>query len=183
MILLRLLLRLSAGLASRVRNRWYRALGVRIDGYAWLRRISVPRQWSDIHLHAGVSLDDGVTLLASGPPRAGKLTIGSGTYVNRHTMFDAHDRIEVGARCLIGPFCYITDSDHVVGPDGSVTRGGMRSRAVVLEDEVWLGAGVTVLKGVRIGRGAVVGAGAVVTADVPVGATVAGVPARVLRRG
>ena len=46
-----------------------------------------------------------------------------------------------------------------------------------------LGSGAAVLCGVRIGAGAMIGAGAVVTRDVPPGATVAGVPARVLARG
>ena len=42
-----------------------------------------------------------------------------------------------------------------------------------------IGSGATILCGVTIGVGAMVGAGAVVTADVPDGATVMGVPARV----
>jgi acetyltransferase-like isoleucine patch superfamily enzyme len=50
----------------------------------------------------------------------------------------------------------------------------------VIEDDVWIGAHVTVLKGVRVGSGAVLGAGAVVTRDVPAGAIVAGVPAKVI---
>ena len=44
-----------------------------------------------------------------------------------------------------------------------------------------IGSGAAILCGITIGVGALVGAGAVVTRDVPPGATVAGVPARLLR--
>lgn len=45
-----------------------------------------------------------------------------------------------------------------------------------------VGSGATILCGITIGENAVVGAGSVVTHDVPQGATVAGVPARILQK-
>jgi UDP-2-acetamido-3-amino-2,3-dideoxy-glucuronate N-acetyltransferase len=46
-----------------------------------------------------------------------------------------------------------------------------------------IGSGAVILCGITIGAGAMIGAGAVVTRDVAEGATVAGVPARLLARG
>ena len=44
-----------------------------------------------------------------------------------------------------------------------------------------IGSGAVILCGVTVGENALVGAGAVVTADVPAGATVLGIPARMRR--
>lgn len=173
--------RVIEGLKSRLRNLWFRALGVRITGYVWMRKVSIPRNWADITLEAAASLDDGVVLLCSGSPKNAKLLIRSGTYINRNTMFDAHEQIVVGRNCLIGPQCYITDANHESAPGIAPKDQPVSARGVVIEDEVWLGARVIVLRGVTIGRGAVVGAGAVVTKSIPADAVAAGVPARVLR--
>ena len=51
----------------------------------------------------------------------------------------------------------------------------------VIEDHVEIGVGAKVLGPVRVGQGAMVGANAVVLHDVPPGAVVVGIPARVLR--
>jgi acetyltransferase-like isoleucine patch superfamily enzyme len=174
-------LRLTQGLMSRLRNVWFRALGVRMTGYVWMRKVSIPRKWSDITLEGTASLDDGVVLLCSGPPKNAKLLIRSGTYINRNTMFDAHEQISIGRNCLIGPNCYITDANHETAPGVAPRDQPVSARAEVIEDEVWLGARVIVLRGVTIGRGAVVGAGAVVTKSIPAAAVATGVPARVLR--
>jgi len=106
------LVRLGGGCASRVRNIWFRLLGVDIRGYVWLRRVSIPRQWGDVRLEAGVALDDGVALVCSGAAKPGKLILGERTYVNRHTILMAADHVVVGPDCLIGPNCYITDTEH-----------------------------------------------------------------------
>ena len=53
---------------------------------------------------------------------------------------------------------------------------------VIVEDNVLIGANAVILEGVRIGKGAVVAAGSIVTKDVPAGAVVAGVPAKVLKQ-
>lgn len=182
MNLLGIAVRAAAGLASRARNLWLRALGVRLGGYVWLRRVSIPRQWEGVTLEKGVCLDDGVVLLCSGAKGPDKIVIRYGTYVNRYTMLDAHERIEIGRNCMIGPHCYITDANHGTAQGAAVKDQPMETAPIFIEDEVWLGAGVIVLAGVRLGRGAVVGAGAVVTKDVPPHAVFAGVPAREIAR-
>jgi acetyltransferase-like isoleucine patch superfamily enzyme len=53
---------------------------------------------------------------------------------------------------------------------------------VVIEQGSFVGASATLLPGIRIGARSFVAAGSVVTADVPPGALVAGVPARVVRK-
>lgn len=173
--------RLGMGVISRARNTYYRILGIRAGGYVWMRRISIPRQWSDITLEGDVALDDGVVLLCSGTPRNDKLVIRSGTYVNRYTIFDAHWKLEVGRDVMIGPHCYFTDADHGSEPDRSVKAQPMKHSPLIIEDEAWIGAHATLLPGVRVGHGAIVAAGSVVTHDVPAMAIVAGVPAKVRR--
>jgi acetyltransferase-like isoleucine patch superfamily enzyme len=178
--LLSLLLRLCQGTASRMRNLAYRLLGAEIRHYCWLRAIEIPRNWKDIVLHP-CSLDRGVVLLCSGPARRGKIEIGEGTYINRYTILDAHERIAIGREVMIGPHCFITDGNHGMDPADSVKSQPMTAAPVEIEDEVWIGAHVTILPGVRIGRGAVIGAGSVVTRDIAAGSIANGTPARFRR--
>ncbi len=81
----------------------------------------------------------------------------------------------VHARAVIG--------NHVeIGP--GVVIGGRSEiwEVPVIEDDVHIGVGAKVLGPIRVGRGAIIGANAVVLHDVPPGAVVAGVPARILRQ-
>lgn len=170
--------RLGMGLASRLRNLYYRALGVRLEGYVWMRAVEISRNWGDITLGANCSLDRGVTLLCSGVAKKDRIRIGRDTYINRGTMLDAHNKIWIGERVMVGPACYITDSDHGMRLGVPVKDQPMTLGEVVIEDEAWIGAKVTILKNVRIGRGAIVAAGAVVTKDVEANGIVKGVPAQ-----
>lgn len=147
-----------------------------------MRDIRIPRQWEDIRLEKGAGLDHGVVLLCSGERRSDKLVLGRECYVNRYTIFDAHEHIEVGPRAMFGPYCYITDADHSFEPGRAVMDQPMRPAPVVIGEEAWVGGHVVILPGVRIGRGAVIGAGSIVNKDIPDNAIAVGTPARVVRR-
>lgn len=180
----RLFLRYPASAASRVRGVWLRFLGVQMTGRADLRRVSIPRNPWDVSLGA-CGLDDGVVLLATGHRRTReeggpRIVIADGVYINRWTMLDASERIEIGQGAMIGPHCYITDHDHGTAPGIPVSAQPLLSAPTRIGKGAWLGAHVSVLKGVTVGDGAVVGAGAVVTCDVPAGAIAVGVPAKVV---
>ena len=166
-------------LTSRARSIYYRSMGVNIEGNGRLLGISIPRNWADITLEHGVTLDAGVTILCSGPPKRDRIRIGSGTYINRGTILDARNKLHIGRNVMIGPNCYFTDANHGMAPGSSVKSQPMQLASLIIEDEAWIGAHVVILPGVRIGKDAVVGAGAVVTRDVPAGTIACGVPARV----
>lgn len=170
--------RLGSGCMSRIRNVWFRALGVRMDGYVWMRRISIPEGWPHITLGQGAALDEGVVLRASG----GSLVIGPGTYVNRYTIITAGERVEIGRNCLIGPHCFIADAIHSSTAGEWIKDQPTAHKAVVIEDGVWLGAGCIVLAGVTLGAGCIIGAGSVVTQDIPAGTIAVSAGARVIKK-
>jgi serine O-acetyltransferase len=63
-----------------------------------------------------------------------------------------------------------------------VTIGAERNQNPRLGNDVYIGCGAKILGAVTVGDGARVGANAVVVRDVPKGATVVGIPARVVRQ-
>lgn len=176
-----LLLRLPSAIAMRLRILWLRLLGMKIGARCWMQRVHVRRNPWEIEIEGRVALDCDVTLLVTGKPREEpKIVIRSGTYINRLTMLDAAERVEIGPDCMIGPMCYITDHDHGHERGRLLGEQAQVIAPVSVGRDVWLGAGVCILKGVTIGDGAIIGAGAVVTRDVASHEIIAGVPGRVI---
>lgn len=91
--------------------------------------------------------------------------IGPGLYV-------AHGFATIVVAARIGTDCLLSQQVTI----GHSDRGG----PPVLGDRVRIGAGAIVVGPITVGDDAVVGAGAVVVHDVPAGAVVGGVPARVI---
>ena len=63
-----------------------------------------------------------------------------------------------------------------------VTIGAEKNQTPILADNIFIGAGAKIIGPVRIGKFSRIGANAVVVHDVPEGATVGGIPAKVLRQ-
>lgn len=174
--------RITEGLASRLRNIYYKILGVNLHGYVWMRQIEIPRNFEDIEIDSHCALDQGVILLCSGEPLPHpKIYIGSHTYINRNTFLDAILSLNIGQYCAIGPSCYITDHDHGLDISLPPLQQPMIAKGTKIGDRVWIGANVTILKGVTIGNDTVVGAGSIVTKDLPERAIAVGSPARVIK--
>lgn len=141
-----------------LRRAWYRMLGVQIG--------------EGSGVHRGCYL----AFYGPGQVRRTGAAIGSFTRVNRGCYIDARSTVSIGDNVSISPEVAIITSQH----DWRAAGFGLQSRPVLIEDHVFIGMRAIVLPGSVLRTGAVVGAGSVVHGEVPAGAVVAGVPARVI---
>jgi acetyltransferase-like isoleucine patch superfamily enzyme len=147
-----------------------------------------------------VALEEGVTIFHPGLVNLYGCRVGAGSKIG--TFVEVQKGAVIGRHCKISSHSFVcegvTIEDDVFVGHGVMFINDRYPRATTGDGQLqtdadWtvvptrvkrgasIGSGTVVLCGVTIGEGAMVGAGAVVTADVPPGATVAGVPARVLR--
>jgi len=127
--------------------------------------------------------------------------IGDETRVG--TFVEIQKGARVGARCKISSHTFICEGveieDEVFVGHGVMFINDRRPRATRPDgtpqtDDDWtmertvvrrgasIGTNATILGGLEIGAGSIVGAGSVVTRDVPAGTTVAGNPARMIKK-
>ncbi len=103
------------------------------------------------------------------------LILGKNSSINCDCKIRCHRKIEIGDGCVISHDFTVMDSD------AHELNGERKKLSVRIGNHVWIGTRVTILKGVTVGDRAVIAAGAVVTDDVPAGALVGGVPAKVIK--
>ena len=106
----------------------------------------------------------------------GRLILHGG-YINENTQIIVGDIVEIGKDFTCGRDVVIRSYDGHVIEDPAYQK----AKPIRIGNHVWVGQGAMILKGVSIGDGAVIAAGALVTQDVPQGAIVGGVPARIIR--
>jgi serine O-acetyltransferase len=104
------------------------------------------------------------------------ITIGADARIGRRLHIEHHGGIVVHGASEIGDDCMIRHG-VTLGNSGNADPTG----APRLGNRVEIGAGAKILGRVSVGDDAIVGANAVVTCDVPPGAIVGGVPARIIR--
>lgn len=95
--------------------------------------------------------------------------IGKGFYIGHFGGVILHSDVKMGENCSIG-------TGVVIG-----TRGVGKAGVPVFGDNVYVGVGAKVLGNIKIGNDVKIGANAVVLEDVPDGATVVGIPAKIVR--
>lgn len=123
--------------------------------------------------------------------RMGWVRAGRGvTWLNRFlfaTMIPSSASIGRNFSCGYWGLGVVIHSAAVIGDDCTIAqnvtigRNPGDVRVPVIGNRVYIGAGAVVIGEIQVGDDAVVGANSVVNRDVPPGAIVAGVPARLIR--
>jgi acetyltransferase-like isoleucine patch superfamily enzyme len=117
--------------------------------------------------------------------RAMGVSVGQSVFIGLDTWLDDQfpELIHIDDGVTLSLRVTVIVHDDAKRVDGTIRPGAGHGTVapVILGRGCYVGACALILPGVQVGEGAVVAAGAVVTRDVPPGALVAGVPARLIR--
>ena len=104
------------------------------------------------------------------------MKVGKNAAIGLGVQFDIFfpELIELGENCIIGYGATVLAHEFLIEE--------LRTGKVRIGKNVMIGANSTVLPGVNIGDNSTVSACSLVNKDIPVGAFVGGVPARILKR-
>jgi acetyltransferase-like isoleucine patch superfamily enzyme len=112
----------------------------------------------------------------------GNIEIGDNCSLNPFAIVYGHGGVRIGNSVRIAAHTVIIPANHNRPSDDiPLDSSGMTCRGIIIDDNVWLGVGCRVLDGVHLSRNVIVGAGSVVSRSMPANATVAGVPARIIK--
>ncbi len=131
----------------------------------------------------GCEIDDGTKVGAFVEIQKG-VKVGKNCKISTHTFIC--EGVIIEDNVFVGHNVSFINDKHprATNPDGSMqTEADWKVVPTVVKQGASIGTSSTILCGVTIGENAIVGAGSVVTKDVPPNTIVAGVPAKVLKRG
>ncbi|MFN8104024.1 MAG: acyltransferase [Acidimicrobiia bacterium] len=165
------------------RYAWLKALKPHVasDGPVYMGRgvdVSARAGFGHIHFERFVWIGNGCALRC----HQGHLRVGEKTVFGSNNVVNCYLDIEIGRECIFADWIYVTDFDHSFAvADVPIRSQGIDVSPIRIGDGVWVGEKASILRGVTIGDGAIVASHALVNKDVPPGAIVGGVPARVLK--
>jgi acetyltransferase-like isoleucine patch superfamily enzyme len=155
--------------------------------------ISLKKIAPNVILGANVQLNDFINLYGC---RIGDNTkigpfveVQKGAAIGRNCKIQSHsficEGVSIEDEVFIGHGVMFINDRY---PRAASAAGALQTEAdwqvvpTVVKRGASIGSNVTILCGVTVGEGAIVGAGSVVVRDVPAGVTVAGNPAKVIRK-
>ena len=104
--------------------------------------------------------------------------IGNGTVIMQGAIIQSD--AEIGKHCIINTGASV-DHECKIGDFAHISPRATLCGNVSVGEGSWIGAGSVVIPGVNIGKWCTIGAGSVVIKDVPDGAVMVGVPAKIMK--
>lgn len=106
------------------------------------------------------------------------VTIEEGTVIMPNVSCNADSRI--GKHVILNTSCSI-DHDCVIDDFAHISPNASLAGNVKIGEGTHIGIGASIIQGIKIGKFATIGAGTVIINDVPDGATVVGVPGKIIK--